>query len=65
MTDLPPLHIDAADADWIKRGIWDIPATNLPDLCEWLWRQNIAVDDFKKLDVYLANVERMPWLKNL
>jgi hypothetical protein len=65
MTDLPPLHIDVADADWIKRGIWDIPATNLPDLYEWLWRQDIAVDDFKKLDVYLANVERMPWLKNL
>lgn len=59
------IHPDATDADWIKRGKWDIPADNIPDLREWLFEQQIPVDEFKKLDVYLANVERKPWLSNL
>jgi hypothetical protein len=59
------LNIDASDGDWIKRGSWDIPAANVEDLREWLFWQQMPVEEFKKLDVYLGNVERMPWLKDL
>jgi hypothetical protein len=57
------IHADAADSDWIKRGSWDIPADNLPDLREWLSGQQMTVEAFKKLDVYQANLDKLPWLK--
>ncbi|HEY8775905.1 MAG TPA: hypothetical protein VIM33_05410 [Gaiellaceae bacterium] len=63
--DLPPLNIDAHDGDWIKRGTWDIPASNIDELREWLMSQQFNPSDFKNTEAYKANVERMPWLRDL
>jgi hypothetical protein len=49
----------------IKRGKWDIPVNTVEDLREWLFEQQISVEAFKKLDVYVASVEGMPWLAEL
>lgn len=63
--DYEPIHIDAYDADWIKRGHWDIPAHSIPELLDYLDRHDMTVEKFKKLDVYRANVERLGWLRDL
>jgi hypothetical protein len=67
MSELPPLHIDAYDGDWIKRGSWDIPASNVDELREWLMGQQINPSAFKRLQVYRAHVDRpgMGWLRQL
>jgi hypothetical protein len=28
----PPISLDASGGDWIKRGHWDLPATNVAEL---------------------------------
>ena len=59
------LDADAADPDWIKGGTWDIPASNLDELKEWLMAQQITFDHFKTGEVYLSNLDKLPWLRNL
>lgn len=63
--DTPVLSADAADGDWIKRGTWDLPAKTVEDLRELLYDLQVPVEQFKQLDVYTANVEKLPWLKAL
>ncbi len=44
---------------------WNIPADNLAELQVWLYEQGMRVPYFKKMPVYTANVERLPWLQAL
>jgi hypothetical protein len=61
-----PVHLDAADPDWIKRGRLDLPEVDSPaDLRELLWELEITVEAFKRSEVYRENVEGHPWLKDL
>jgi hypothetical protein len=56
-----PLKIDEGDnGDWIKRGSWDIPATNLEELRKWIAAGGHDVEWFKRLPVYQGNLERLP-----
>lgn len=59
------VNIDEVDGDWIKRGRWDLPATNLSELRAWLAEHGMTVSQFKRLDVYKANVKRLRWLQKL
>jgi hypothetical protein len=61
-----PVELDRYDGDWIKRGRWDLVGVNtLPKLRRWLEQQGITAAQFKRLDVYQANVDRLPWLRDL
>lgn len=60
------IPLDAIDGDWIKRGRWDLDGIgSVDELVSWLAREGISVADFKLLDVYRANVDRLPWLAEL
>ncbi len=61
------IPIDAIDGDWIKRGRWDLHGIDSRDaLLAWLVQGGgISVEQFKRLDVYQANVERLPWLRSI
>jgi hypothetical protein len=60
------LHADRGDGgDWIKAGRWDIPASNIHELREWLMAQQMNPSTFKELPVYRAHVDEMPWLREL
>lgn len=62
-----PLDLDKSPeaADWIKRGTWDIPASNLDELRAYLDARRIRVEHFKRLPVYTSNLVRHPWLRDL
>lgn len=66
MTAVPPIiEIDAYDGDWIKRGQWNLSASNVAELRSWLDSKGMTVEHFKTLQVYKGNVDRMPWLRDL
>lgn len=70
MSDLgypgPVINLDAHDGDWIKRGRWDVDIPqDLPSLRAWLAASSMTVESFKELEVYKANVTRLPWLRDL
>jgi hypothetical protein len=55
---------DLDNADWAK-STWDLDIDNVDDLRAYLAAMDISVDDFKALPVYRANVDNLPWLKDL
>lgn len=64
-----PIAIDAdpMNANWTKQT-WDLGIDNVDDLRAWLERPGgLTVEAFKKLPVYLLNVNKpgMEWLKGL
>jgi hypothetical protein len=61
----PKINLDASDGDWIKRAAWDLPASNVEELRAWLADQGMTVEEFKRLTVYRANFDRLPWLQEL
>lgn len=58
------LDADSMNADWTKQT-WDLPATSRAELLEMLEKQNTSVQEFKKLPVFLMNVDKIEWLKEL
>ena len=58
------LNLDATNtnADWIKLGAWDIPATTADELRAYLNDRGITVADFKSLPVYTLNQHKISWL---
>jgi hypothetical protein len=51
-------------ADWTKQT-WDLPATNRAELMEMLAKMNTSLQEFKRLPVFLMNVDKIEWLKNI
>jgi hypothetical protein len=66
--ETPPIAIDAEprNADWLKRT-WDLDIHDADALRAFLDDIGEAIEDFKKLPIYLWNVEQpgMEWLKDL
>ena len=58
------LDADLANADWTKQT-WDLGFDNVEDLRAWLKQQGTTVEAFKRLPVYLLNVDKLPWIKEL
>lgn len=58
------IDADPMNLDWTKQT-WDLPATNRAELLEMLAKEGTAVEEFKKLPVYLLNVNKIEWLKDL
>jgi hypothetical protein len=60
------INIDASpvNADWTKQT-WDLPAHDLPSLREYLAAEGLSVAEFRRLPVYLLNVDKLPWLRDL
>jgi hypothetical protein len=67
VSELEPLHLDRLEFDWIKAGSWDLRASNVHELREWLMGERVSVAQFKSWPVYLGNVDRpgMTWLREL
>jgi hypothetical protein len=62
------INLDAslAGADWMRSGTWDLlDVTDVDSLQLWLLEHRLTVDEFKKLPVYLENLDALPWLKAL
>lgn len=53
------------NADWIKLGQWDIPASSVDELHDYLGARGMSVEDFKQLPVYRYNQHRLKWLAAL
>lgn len=52
------------NADWTKQH-WDLPEIrSVEDLNQFL-RPRMTIAAFKQLPIYLLNVERLAWLKDL
>lgn len=66
MTDISDFSLDddPDNANWTKQS-WDLGVDNVDDLRALLERLGITVEDFKKKLVYRANVDKLPWLKDL
>jgi hypothetical protein len=58
------IDADVANADWLKRS-WDLNIDNVKDLRAFIERNGLTIEKFKKLPVYTANVDALPWLKDL
>jgi hypothetical protein len=56
---------DIGNADWIKRGRWDLRASNVDELLAYLRQIRMTPAAFKTLPIYKSNVALMPWLKDL
>jgi len=55
---------DDMNADWTKMD-WTPPEDSAEEFRDWLKRQGMPVDHFKRLPVYQLNKERISWLKDL
>jgi hypothetical protein len=62
------IDVDAnlEDADWTKQT-WDIPASDIEELREFLRAHRMTVREFKRKPVYKLNVGKpgFAWLKQL
>lgn len=67
MSDRPILELDRHDSDWIRRGPLDLPPELLSaeGLRGFLDAIGMTVANFKRQQAYKANVERLPWLRDL
>lgn len=66
---LPLINVDEGpyNADWTKQS-WDITGVDTVEkLREYIARQGMSVEQFKRLPVYVLNVNRggMEWLADL
>lgn len=56
---------DLVNADWVKRT-WDLlHIKTVEQLKAHLQAVGMSVAQFKKLPVYRANLDTLPWLKDL
>lgn len=59
------IDADVYNADWPKRT-WDLlDIDSVEKLRAYLESRKISVESFKKLPIYIWNVEKLPWLKEL
>jgi hypothetical protein len=62
----PIIHADDTDenADWIKRGTWDLP-TDKAEFLAFLRASGTSVAEFKQFPIYRWHVDEIPWLRDL
>jgi hypothetical protein len=59
------IDADIRNADWTKRS-WDLVGIDsVEKLKDYLNAAGMSVEQFKKLPIYLFNVDTLSWLKAL
>ena len=58
------IDADPFNADWPKRT-WDLGIDNVEDLRRYIQAGGMTIDQFKALPVYVWNVDKLTWLREL